>query len=498
MPPSTLIGQSISAGDISSEQRAVRFALCALAAVALVRFLTLGAYPLFDNTEARYAYIGKLIYETGNWVTPMVAPGVPFWAKPPLSMWAIAVSYSIFDVSEFSARLPFFLMVAGMAWLVFVMADNLIGRLGGVISALVFASSGLSMYLAGGVMTDPALIFGTTLIMVSFSLRMRGKHWAWGYLFFAGLVIALLAKGPIGAVLPGMAIGGWVLWHNKWREIWQKIPWVTGTLLTIAIALPWYVLAEMRTPGFLDYFIVGEHFQRFLDKNWRGDMYGAPRTHPLGTIWLFELIATLPWSPLLILIALKRNWRATAYAADVWRSEWVRYLALWILVPVLFFSATHAVLITYVGMGIPAFAIATGYVFSRLGWLERPFVASVAMIVPASLLAAVLLYASNPSTAALQTQLHTLQAFRAEHDANKGLLTYYRFAPHSTRFYGEKEFAEAPDLTSLIAKLDRGEKYFAMHVTRYAQLPEDVKPRFEIIALHNATYLLRSKSARPD
>jgi hypothetical protein len=55
--------------------------------------------------------------------------------------------------------------------------------------------------------------------------------------------------------------------------------------------LPWYLLAEWKTPGFLDYFIVGEHFKRFLVSNWQGDRYGNAR----GTICLFLLLASLPW-----------------------------------------------------------------------------------------------------------------------------------------------------------------------------------------------------------
>jgi 4-amino-4-deoxy-L-arabinose transferase-like glycosyltransferase len=56
---------------------------------------------------------------------------------------------------------------------------------------------------------------------------------------------------------------------------WRRLPWVTGTVLTLLLVVPWYALTEYRTPGFLHYFIIGEHIQRFLVPHWPGDLYGA-------------------------------------------------------------------------------------------------------------------------------------------------------------------------------------------------------------------------------
>src|SRR4029077_16873632 len=61
-----------------------------LASILLLRLLTLGAYPLVDRTEALYALIAKLMVQSGNWITPMLEPGVPYLGKPPLSFWANA------------------------------------------------------------------------------------------------------------------------------------------------------------------------------------------------------------------------------------------------------------------------------------------------------------------------------------------------------------------------------------------------------------------------
>ena len=63
--------------------------------------------PLTDNTEARYAEIARIMSETQNWITLQIDYGIPFWAKPPLSTWASALSISIFGNHEFFVRLPF-------------------------------------------------------------------------------------------------------------------------------------------------------------------------------------------------------------------------------------------------------------------------------------------------------------------------------------------------------------------------------------------------------
>ena len=79
-----------------------------LMGVMLIRLLFLGTYPLADTTEARYGEMGRLMVETGNWITPQFEKGIPFWGKPPLSFWLTAVSFKMFGIHEFSARLPSF------------------------------------------------------------------------------------------------------------------------------------------------------------------------------------------------------------------------------------------------------------------------------------------------------------------------------------------------------------------------------------------------------
>lgn len=90
---------------------------------AVIGLLILRVYlnsvlPLMDKTEARYAEIARIMAETGNWITPQIDYGIPFWAKPPLSTWLSALSFNIFGVNEFTARFPYLLLTIVMIFLV--------------------------------------------------------------------------------------------------------------------------------------------------------------------------------------------------------------------------------------------------------------------------------------------------------------------------------------------------------------------------------------------
>ena len=342
-----------------------RWILFFLAVVLVVRLVTLGAYPFFATTEPRYAEIARKMLESGNWVTPWFDHGVPFWGKPPLSFWGSAATMAIFGVNEFAARLaPFLatLVILALFW-AWPRSDRF-GRTLPVAAALVMLSSLVGFVASGAVMTDMFMATGTTLSMVSFWIAVNDStgqsRWRWG--FFIGLSVGLLAKGPVATVITGVALAGWALPHpaQRLRAAWESLPWVGGLALTTALTLPWYLLAEQRTPGFLQYFIVGEHLQRFLVSGWTGDLYGAGHAEPRGLVWWFGFGGFLPWTPLAILAWLMLVSRGDAGKAKL-TSAWIpgewQYLLAWTLAPIIFFTMARNILEAYVLPGLPAFSL---------------------------------------------------------------------------------------------------------------------------------------------
>ncbi|MBN4082775.1 glycosyltransferase family 39 protein [bacterium AH-315-A23] len=309
------------------------------AGLLLFRAFLNAVLPLMDKTEARYAEIARIMEETNNWTTLQIDYGVPFWAKPPLSTWFSAMSFQLFGVNEFAARFPYLLFS--------ILIIALIGKyakregLDFLIPATILLTIPEFLIHAGVVSTDTSLAFCVVLVMISFWEGIHNNKYIWKYLFFVGLALGLLAKGPIIIILTGPPIFIWLILFKKFKVLWKSFPWILGTLLTVLIALPWYYLAELKTPGFIDYFIVGEHFKRFLSSGWKGDKYGFPKSQPLGMIWVFLLLFALPW----IQIVMGKLWKTRK---EFFKNEWVTFLLAWLVWTPLFFTISKSLIHPYI------------------------------------------------------------------------------------------------------------------------------------------------------
>jgi len=339
----------------STQSKFYTHALWTLFFLVVCRLLAMYFMPLNDSTEARYGEISRIMLETGNWVTPMHYYGEPFWAKPPLSTWFSAFSMKLFGVNALAVRLPALVLSMIVLWLVGGLSQARDGNKVAVSVVLVLAGTVYFFLDAGAVMTDPSLLCCTTLILVSFWRVMADPSRLWGYLFFVGVGLGLLAKGPVALVLTGIPIFFWVLLHKKWHALWKNIPWVSGLLLTLLIALPWYLLAESRTPGFLNYFLVGEHVSRFMQPGWTGDKYGFAHEAPFGMIWAYALLGMLPWSIIGLVWLVRQVKKIPALYQD--KDGWVSYLVLATFLPLLFFTFAGNIIYPYVFPSLPTFAL---------------------------------------------------------------------------------------------------------------------------------------------
>lgn len=338
-----------------------------LLSLLVVRLLAMVWVPLTDPTEARYAEIARKMVETGNWITPQFDYGVPFWAKPPLHTWLSAIGIAVFGPTPFAARLGILLAAIATLLILWRWACTLTDRLTAATAVLVVASSALFFVASAFVMTDMVLTLGVTACMAGFYGGLE-KNRGWGWLFFIGLAIGLLAKGPVAVVLSLTPIMMWMIWRGGWKNL-GRLPWLRGLVLVAVLVIPWYVAAEIATPGFLRYFLIGEHIQRFLQPGWTGDLYGAGRAHMKGTIWLYWIAATFPWSPLLpILLWQLRKGIPSSDGLYV-------YLLLFAVTPLMFFTFSANILLAYVLPGLPAAALLAVMLWNRIAlgqtfWLK--------------------------------------------------------------------------------------------------------------------------------
>ena len=327
--------------------------------VGMMRVLTLSSHPLLDPTESRYAEIPREMVSSGDWITPQLV-GMPFWGKPPLSFWLTAESYTLLGVSEFSTRLPSFLLWVLSLALTYVLALEFGGTLFALGSAAILATTGMSYVLSGMVMTDPTLSASVTLTMVAFVLALRRASAAprsfWNYMFFFGLACSLLAKGLIGPAISILPIVAWCVWQKKKARDFASFPWLGGISLMLLVALPWHLLAELKTPGFLNYYVIGEHFKRYFVSDWQGNLYGKSHREPMGMIWAFFAVGSLPWSAVAF-FSLRRLKKQGVKLGLAQLNEWSIFLLFWMLAPMVFFTPARNILAPYVLPAFPPFAI---------------------------------------------------------------------------------------------------------------------------------------------
>jgi 4-amino-4-deoxy-L-arabinose transferase-like glycosyltransferase len=438
--------------------------------VALVRLAISGAYPLMDTTEARYGDIGRVMAESGDWITPWFRPGIAFWGKPPLSFWCTALSFKLFGVNEFTARLPHWILGVLGGWLVWNLAARRSIR-EAVIAVALLTGCLIYYFASGAVMTDMALTLGLTLSMWSFwltvqpnqlpALQTRAR-----WLFFVSLGWGLLAKGPLAPVLAGLAIGAWLLTTRGYGPEVRRLPWVRGLILSLAIAVPWYWAAEQKTPGFLNYFLVGEHIKRFLIPGWDGDLYGHAHIYPRGMIWLFLLLMLIPWTALIPGFIGFGKWRksslspphnTSAEASNSSQIAWRNYLLAWGLMPVVFFTFASNIIMPYVLPGIPALALLGGFYLVRQDphRVDQLLATGLSTVLVISLLFVVVLpitgYGERKSERSL---IHFYQA-QLTNEANKNAsLVYLGPYPYSASFYSHGDLSTIPSTTELIERLN--------------------------------------------
>ncbi len=447
-----------------------------------IRLTTLGLYPLGDTTEARYSEIARKMVETGNWITPQFDYGVPFWGKPPLSTWTRALSFELFGVNEFAARLPSIFISLLIVALMFQLGRQQRGGTVAWIAAAMLSTSVLFFILSGAVLMDPLMTVGTTLSMVAFwhAMKDRGRHW--GYLLFVGLAIGLMSKGPVAGVLTTLPIVIWLTLTGNWRHGWARIPLFSGTLLMLAISLPWYLLAEYTTPGFLDYFIVGEHWKRFTEPGWQGDLYGSAHTSAKGAIWVEWLVAAFPVSLILIGAFFGLLWQKKSAAISTLREEWTLYLLLWTVSPMLFFTFSGNILATYVLPGLPAAALLAAGLWqrtpsSRDGEKGRRSIAVIALVglfIPLFYLLVVLVHL--PTVADQNGEKYTLERYRQLDPGGQSRLIYLYKRPFSAEFYsrGKAELVRRPmDLIAIVRQ--EPTVFLAIPADYINQVPEEIR-----------------------
>ncbi|MDD5150200.1 MAG: glycosyltransferase family 39 protein [Flavobacterium sp.] len=446
--------------------------------IAIFRLLLTATIPLLDKTEARYAEIARIMQETNQWVSLQIDYGIPFWAKPPLSTWLSAASFTAFGINEFASRFPSFLL----SILLIVIAGKMAKKSGTSFYLPGFILLTMPEFLihTGVVSTDTTLEFCVAIMMISFWQTMKSETKTyWNYLFFVALGFGFLAKGPLIIVLTFPPLFLWCcLDIKRFRDLFSKFSIIIGILITAIIAIPWYYFAEKETPGFLDYFIVGEHYKRFIEPGWKGDLYGSGHSQPKGMIWAFIFVFGLPW----IQIVFYKLWKTRK---TILKNSWISFLVLWLLWTPLFFTLSKNILHTYM---LPvAFPIMFLIVYWWEDFTKKKLIIRIALIFPAIVFIAYFgLFASGKLDQYMNSDKYLLENIKIKTENKEIPLYYWKDKNYSGQFYTNGKSKVVKTEVQLDSILTLNKKIFFVIPTKdKKEIPEQY---FEKMNLATSNY----------
>ncbi|CAN5738520.1 glycosyltransferase family 39 protein [soil metagenome] len=367
MPDAPIDHGIVSTFD-SKWSRADRISLLIVCfASALVVLPGLNSFGIIDPSDGLYSEGAREMMEMKNFITPHYNY-IPFYEKPIMIYWMMIACYSVFGVHEWVARLPSALCAIATAAIVFSMSRYFVSRRAALYSSIVLTTSPLFAIVGMLALTDMPLCCFLTTTMLIFIRRLNGDRSPILWLGYVSLGLAVLTKGPLPIALTAMVftaylmlISGVNLKKPAWyfRQLLQLEP-LKGMALTLALALPWFVVESIVTHG--------DFFQEFFIRQNLGRLGGLVN-HVMPFWFYFPVIVlgTCPWiifqflPPRMTINLLTK--RSVALPSDAL----ALFCLCWSVVVFGFLTVVKTKLATYILPVVPPIAIIVGLYFDRWG-----------------------------------------------------------------------------------------------------------------------------------
>jgi 4-amino-4-deoxy-L-arabinose transferase-like glycosyltransferase len=330
-------------------------------------FYGLGAFGLLGADEPRYAQVAREMLDRSDWVTPTLQ-GKPWLEKPVLYYWQAMLSFRVErtltfagnqdrdndGVTDKAARLPAAFDAAMLIAVIYFFLRRF--RPGSELDgALITASCAGVIGFARAAGTDMPLAAAFAIALLGWYAWYENRRRIYLAAFYVFLALGTLAKGPVAPVLSAIIVFLFVAVKRDWRAIPRTL-WIPGIVLYFVVTLPWYIAVQMRNPEFLRIFILEHNLARFS-----ADVY-----HHHQPFWFYLpvfMLAVMPWTVALIfaVVAVAQRarlvWSEGNQAFSNPEDSWPLFLFIWMLVPILFFSASQSKLPGYILPAVPAGAL---------------------------------------------------------------------------------------------------------------------------------------------
>ena len=399
-----------------------RYWILAIVWLIVVNFVAfvwhLGSTSLIDETEPLFAEAARQMTVTNDWITPYFN-GETRFDKPPLIYWLMATGYKLIGVNEWAVRLPSAISATALIILSFYTLRYwgftnfkqpntkkqkqlwLSAIIGSGLMALnpqtiIWGRTGVSDMLLSGCMGCGLFCFFWGYVnaekqtnLESFNKQSKLPN-KWYVAFYVLLGLAVLAKGPVGIVLPGLIIVCFLFYTGRFFKVVREAKLLWGILIFSVITIPWYLLVWLENgQSYLDSFFGYHNLQRFTDVV---NGHEAP--------WYFYILIVFilfaPWSVYLpYAIANFQWWRRQYWQRQPRQNHLGIFAFFWFICIFIFFSISVTKLPSYVLPLIPAAAILVALLWSDLityGWSKqkKPNYALIASIFANLILAAAL------------------------------------------------------------------------------------------------------------
>lgn len=364
--------------------RGHRQLICASIAL-LVYLIGLGKPPLWEPDEGRYAEIAREMVVSGDYITPR-NNFVRYFEKPPLVYWITALSLRVLGRNEFAVRLQAAIASSGQIAVTGALAEGMFGATAGVLAALMLALSPLFFAFARFATPDPLLAFFLTTALACFYKGAQSSQLSPGiddrWMLAAATMLALgtLTKGLVAPVLGGSIAVVWLVFEGRSRD-GLRMPWLKCIGLYLALTLPWFIVVARRNPGFLQFFIVHEHFERYIantEHSW-GPWFYLPIIIAGSWPWVYFVPLALAGCAVPFIPGC-RPFRPKTLAAgttaidsdDAGAHAALRFLLIWFATILVFFSIPRSKLGEYILPALPPIAILAGRGLARIEKISVP------------------------------------------------------------------------------------------------------------------------------
>ncbi len=352
--------QSQHSGSDNQQRRLLLFLLFVTFALSVLFFLSCLNADLVRAGEARAAEIAREMLERGNLILPSLNYEVAAntMTKPPLYHWLVGALGSHFDWQNWAMHLPALLAALAIVWIVYLLGRLLYGLRAGVFAALVLSTS--ILFLSNGSAARIDVLFSLLIVASLYCywlVRSGSVHANWIYGFYALSALAVMAKGPVGLLLP-FAVAGYHLLSSSGRQSLREVKLGRGLILFLLLALPWYVAMVLTAPPELvDRFLFGQVLQWWEGSGGDADVGGKSVFAYLPHL----LLGTFPWS-LFLPGAIWFGIREARRENDAN----LKALLFWFLGGFVLFSLGGKQAARYLLPLMPAFALLLGWYWDRM------------------------------------------------------------------------------------------------------------------------------------